>query len=108
MWVVSRNKRDVRVQALMECPTCHQPLPEVRFGVRLTRLKAMIFDVIKSRSSYSVTQQELQGIFELSSLATVRSHIFQINEMLEHTGWRIKGGSKHHPGYRLVKQDEDD
>jgi hypothetical protein len=78
-------------------------MPEQRLGVRLPPLKAAIFDVVKCRGRHGVTMQELQGIFELCSLNTVRAHIWGINELLEDVGWRIKGGNKYHPGYTLKK-----
>jgi hypothetical protein len=81
-------------------------MPEIRLGVRLPPLKAAIFDVIKCRGKHRVTQQELQGIFELPSLVTVRAHIWGINQLIEDVGWRIKGGSKRNPGYKLIRIDQ--
>jgi len=41
------------------CPTCHQFLGEVRFGVRLTPLKARIVDRIKAAGDIGVSSEEL-------------------------------------------------
>ena len=84
------------------CPHCQQPLPEMRLGVRFPPLKAAIFDLIKRAGDHGMTQQEIQGTFEIGTLDGVRAHIWGINELIEDTGWRIRGGTKHAPGYRLV------
>jgi hypothetical protein len=78
-------------------------MPEMRLGVRFPPLKAAIFDLIKLTGDHGMTQQEIQGSFELSSLYTVHAHVWGINKLIEDTGWRIRGGTKHAPGYRLVK-----
>jgi hypothetical protein len=85
------------------CPHCQQPMPEMRLDVRFPPLKAAIFDLIKRAGGHGMTQQELQGTFEIGTLYTVRAHIWGINELIEDTGWRIRGGTRHAPGYRLVK-----
>jgi hypothetical protein len=85
------------------CPHCRQPMPEMRLGVRFPPLKAAIFDLIKLTGDHGMTQQEIQGPFELGSLYTVRAHVWGINKLIEDTGYRIRGGTKHAPGYRLVK-----
>ena len=44
------------------CPHCRQPLPEWREGVRLSPLKAHIFDVIKRADSNGVTFEDINAI----------------------------------------------
>ena len=44
------------------CPHCRQPLPEWRAGVRLSPLKAHIFDVIKRADSNGITIEDINRI----------------------------------------------
>ena len=41
------------------CPTCRQIVGEVRVGVRLTKLKAQIFDRVKASGDVGVSSEEL-------------------------------------------------
>lgn len=85
------------------CSECGQPLPPYRLGVRLTPLKAAIFDAVKRRgeSGDRIHAKELLHLLrEKSSVQGIKSHVWQINELLEDTAWRIDG----HGGYRLVKR----
>jgi hypothetical protein len=78
------------------CPTCHQVLPETRLGVRLTPLKARIFDAVRRGGRDGIDRADLfELIFggEPHSRETLKAHIFQINELLEDTGYRITGHS---------------
>jgi len=77
----------------------------MRLGVRFPPLKAAIFDLIKRTGNHGMTQQEIQGSFELGSLYTVRAHVWGINELIEDTGYRIRGGTKNAPGYKLIRVD---
>jgi hypothetical protein len=43
------------------CPTCHQPFAVERLGVRLTPLKAALFDRIKCAGDIGVSSTELVG-----------------------------------------------
>jgi hypothetical protein len=87
------------MHAQLLCPKCHQPIKHVRLGVRLTELKAGIFDLIKAAGDVGLSCEELAQ-FDLwrdttrrrpPTKNTVRSHIIQINQELEGTGWRIVG-----------------
>ena len=44
------------------CSHCHQPLPELRAGVRLSPLKAHIFDVVKRADSNGITIEDINAI----------------------------------------------
>lgn len=72
------------------CSQCHQPLNEVRLGVRLPVFKAAILDAIKAAGDIGISSQELIDKFGRPiRVIAIKSHVFQINEMLEDTGWRI-------------------
>ena len=63
------------------CSHCHQPLPEMRAGVRLSALKARIFDAIERAGSNGITIEDINAIcFDgQASAVNVRNHIHQIN-----------------------------
>ena len=61
------------------CSCCGQPLAEYRLGIRLTPLKARIFDAIKRRGSERIQAREI------GNPITVKSHVWQINDLLEET-----------------------
>lgn len=81
------------------CGQCGQPLPEIRLGVRLTPLKARIFDIIKRAGDAGIDRHDLFNIVfgdddahqRRHSFATLKSHLWQINEQLEGTNFRIAG-----------------
>jgi hypothetical protein len=72
---------------------CHQVIATERFGVRLPVLKARIFDAIKAAGEIGITTRELFDVIyegaRARSIATVRTHIFMINDLLEETDFRI-------------------
>jgi DNA-binding response OmpR family regulator len=75
------------------CSTCHQPIPDARFGVPLTPLKAAVVDCIKAAGDIGVSSEELlmtlwrdRGPVETN---TIKSHVNQINDALAGTDWRI-------------------
>ena len=80
------------------CACCGQPLAEYRLGIRLTPLKARIFDAIKRRGSERIQAREI------GNPVTVKSHVWQINDLLEETDWRIDGLRGVHGGYRLERR----
>jgi hypothetical protein len=82
----------------MRCPHCHQPLPEMRLGVRLTPLKARIFDIVQRAGRDGIERNDLFGIVfgdqeRRHSYHTLKAHIFEINELLADAGYRITGHS---------------
>lgn len=88
------------------CNYCGQTLPEIRLGVRLPALKARIFDLVQRGGEDGITAKDLFDILfgaeqEPPQRATIKSHINQINEALEDSGYRILGCG----AYRLVKQE---
>ena len=89
------------------CSHCHQPLPELRAGVRLSPLKAHIFDVVKRADSNGITIEDINAIcFDgRTSAVNVRNHIHQINDALAGTDFEIRGGAPGMVGYfHLVKR----
>jgi hypothetical protein len=75
------------------CPHCHQPVPECRAGVRLSPLKAHIFDVIKRAGFNGIPIEDINAIcFDGRATAVnVRTHIHQINDALAGTDFQIRG-----------------
>jgi hypothetical protein len=76
------------------CPVCHQPIRELRVGVRLPPIKARLFDLIKAAGSIGVSAQELhsdlyRGYGRPRSKHNIRNHIWQINDILEESNWII-------------------
>ena len=89
------------------CSHCHQPLPELRAGVRLSPLKAHIFDVVKRADSNGITIEDINAIcFDgRASAVNVRNHIHQINDALAGTDFEIRGGAPGMVGYfHIVKR----
>jgi len=90
---------------MTNCPTCGQALSEERGGVRLTPLKARIFDVIKRAGPDGIESDDLFAmIFAERNVvrATLRAHIWQINDILSDTGLRIESANK---CFRLITND---
>ena len=84
----------------MICTHCGQALPEMRLGVRLTPLKARIFDLIKRAGPAGVFSDELHVmIFSKGrSKETLKAHIWQINELIADEGYRIKSDRMRNDG----------
>jgi hypothetical protein len=76
------------------CSQCGQPLTFERAGVRLTPLKAAIFDLIQAAGEIGVSSQEiLQQAFRERHVAgadIVKMHVHQINDLLEATDFIIR------------------
>jgi len=66
---------------------------EVRAGVRLTPLKARIFDVVKRAGIDGIRLEDVNNIVFDGDAApeTIRSHVQQINELLAETDLQISG-----------------
>ncbi len=76
-----------------KCTTCGQVLPEIRLGARLTELKAMIFDAIRKAGVEGIQTLNLLERANLAGLSrqSLKSHVHQINELIEESGFRIYG-----------------
>jgi hypothetical protein len=86
------------------CPHCQRPLPELRAGVRLSPLKAHIFDVIKRAGPDDVMFEDINAIcFDGRSTAVnARTHVYQINAALAGTDLQIDGNNPR-GFYRIVR-----
>lgn len=74
------------------CPCCGQPMPVERCGVRLTKLKARLFDVVARAAETGITEGALRSIVWEGTAAksTIKAHIWQINDALSDQGVRIQ------------------
>ena len=83
------------------CQCCGQSVENVREGVRLTPLKARIFDLIKARPG--ITQGELcwivYGVNAQAGQWTIGAHVHQIRNLLKGTGVIVQGVP--HNGYSV-------
>jgi hypothetical protein len=76
----------------MTCPYCHAT---DRLGIRVPRLKAAILDHIRTAGAIGATSQEILAseVFRDRrpvGVATIKSHIWQLNDLLYGTDWRIR------------------
>ncbi len=100
---------NAEIELKHRCPNCGQLMPAVRFGVRLSARKATIIDIIKGNPGISGPELAVRlGC----SPATLKQHVWQINNELEESDMRIGGRYGHgryrlrgHPafGYRITK-----
>lgn len=82
------------------CPHCGRVMQHVRAGVKMTPIKARIFDLIFDRPGIS-RAEIAETIFKTRERTkTVAAHIWQINELLQSTDVRLRGLSFY--GYRVV------
>jgi hypothetical protein len=99
-WEAGRVHRGSLANAAVErlCPYCKQVLPEFRLGVRLTPGKARLFDLILHAGDNAIATADLTEITGLSARC-LKAHVWQINDALEGSGYRIRNNRW---GYRLV------
>lgn len=85
------------------CNCCGQALPERRLGVRLTPLKARIFDFVQRGGEEGIAREDLQELLDMNH-AGLKSHVFQINELIKDEGYLIRCGRGDLGSfYRLVR-----
>jgi len=91
------------------CKTCGQTLPEMRAGVRLTPLKARLFDAVQRSGGAGIpTESLLARVYDGHGVKparweSIKSHVHQINELLEDAGLRIASSRGRHPCWTLVQ-----
>ena len=76
------------------CEHCGQPRPETRLGVRLPPLKARIFDIVKRAGRDGIDRDELFRLVfgdRKVKRSCLKAHIWQINDLLEDSGYRLDG-----------------
>jgi|AmaraimetFIIA100_FD_contig_31_46823461_length_512_multi_4_in_0_out_0_2 hypothetical protein len=68
-------------------------MTEVRNGIRLPRLKARIYDIVRRAGIDGILVDDINAIaFDgHASPVTIRNHIRQLNELLADTDVRISG-----------------
>lgn len=89
------------------CPHCHQPMPEIRFGVRLSPLKARIFDLVKRAGDIGIATSDIMNAVYEGPVARelIAMHIHQINDQMASTSWRIRGHrASRYSTYHLVQE----
>lgn len=89
------------------CPYCFS---EERVGVRLSRIKVRIFDLIRQSgdigiSSFAIRQEVYQD--KKRTIDIVRNHVSQINDLLEETDWIIRSdGRSYHARWVFSKKNQ--
>jgi hypothetical protein len=79
----------------LTCPICHRPTQRFRFGVYWPPIKSRILDLLAARCEIGASTEEI--IAEVYTgrkpprLSGIKSHIWQINDLLETEApeWRI-------------------
>jgi len=80
---------------------------ELRLGAQLTPLKARIFDLVKRSGIDGIEHRELFNMAfsntppKRRTQKTVKSHVWQINDAISDSGFRICG---HGGFYRLIRE----
>jgi hypothetical protein len=74
-----------------KCPHCQGWVYRTREGVRLTPIRAEVYDIIARAGSEGIKARAIQErlFWNPLSLNTIRVHIFEINELLEETSFQI-------------------
>lgn len=82
----------------MICPHCHARIGCERLGVHLSPLKARILDLIKAAGEVGISARQVSNEVYRDLPArrpnTVGVHVYQINELLEDTGAKIKSDGR--------------
>ena len=91
-------KRCGDVMAASHCPQCGQELPNKRYGVEMSALKARIVDMIVAGGADGVPVAIVfDTVFKdrRCTRRTLTTHVWQINEMLADEGHHIIGFREH-------------
>ena len=92
--------------AMTTCPHCGHSLPKRGAGVRLTPLKARIYEAVRRAGPAGIDADELFGLIYGGTPAsrwTLKAHIWQINDVLQDPGRRILGQRGNGGRYRLAR-----
>jgi hypothetical protein len=87
------------------CEACGQPLPDRRLGVRMSPFKARLFDIVERAGLDGIASDDLFSVLFADRGVTrksMRAHIWQINDALADTGYRIRWRGE----YRLERIEE--
>jgi Fe2+ or Zn2+ uptake regulation protein len=63
---------------------------ETRCGVRLTPLKARIFDLVNRAGEGGISADDIGGIIGAANPNTLKAHVYQLNEALAESGVEIR------------------
>jgi hypothetical protein len=88
--LLSARQRLLRMLPMKWCPSCGQPMPILRLGVKLTPLKARLYDAVQFRGGDGILTDTVCTIFGMNS-RTLKAHIHQINQIIAKKGYRIYG-----------------
>lgn len=83
------------MSATVFCPTCHQSIAIERAGVRLSPLKAAIYDAIRAAGDMGISTDGLIMLVRdrcdhhITSNNTIKAHIHQLREYLVDSGQTI-------------------
>jgi hypothetical protein len=87
------------------CECCGQPIV-TRLGVRLTPLKADLFDLVEKSGKAGISAEALAERVlapHQRSRNTVNQHIYQINDLLGSTDYELRAGQGGGRVYRLKR-----
>lgn len=75
------------------CSHCRQPLVNTRDGVRLSKLKTQIYDIVKRSGDTGVSTADIAATVYGRGVKSelIAMHVHQINDLLAHASTRIKG-----------------
>jgi len=87
------------------CPQCGQPLNDTRLGVRMSKRKVRIFDLVRHAGANGISTADINGIVYdgKASGDLVRTHILQINDLLAGTEAQIRSV---HRAYVLCRRQQ--
>lgn len=88
------------------CPLCKRPITTIRGGVRLSKMKAEMFDVILTRPGISLREltRKFYGVETRNKQHVVRTHINQMNDLFAETDINIRGKSYYGYSVRGLKK----
>lgn len=93
-------------RTIPRCPHCGAALNR-KIGAALPPLKQHILDTIRATGEMGITSRDLMATVYHPSrkqpkIAVIRNHIFQINELLVDTEWKIVTHDRRH--WMMVRQ----
>jgi hypothetical protein len=74
----------------------------VRLGLRLTPLKARLLDLVQRGGSDGIATEDVKSILGMTTIY-LKSHVWQINDLLADEGWRLSASRGHGAIIRLVR-----
>jgi len=87
---------------MAHCPHCGQPMPIIRLGVEMSALKAGIVDMVQRGGADGIPLDEIfSALFKTRDCTrdALKTHVWQINEMIKDEGYKIVGVREHNKHY---------